>query len=215
MFSSKTARLFKIFNIRSFFVGWKQCLPLLVEFLIKKLGELVDHYALLSHGVAAPDRHRTIRKTIEVDSDTEGSANLVLSKVAFADIASFVDGNAELTSKSVGYLTGFVEEFVFVPEKWKNGDLIGREPVWKLHYNPVLLGVFEISIHENNGEEAREPKCGFDNVRNKFFLGVGVGVAKIDSGFFDMILKIEVGTIGQTKHFFETPGEFVFEIFGT
>ena len=68
----------------------------LIYVLQKVSRKVSDFDSFLSHGISVSDCDRVVGKSVEVDSDTERSANFVLGEVTFADVTSFVQNDTHV-----------------------------------------------------------------------------------------------------------------------
>ena len=169
----------------------------------------------------------------EVDGDTEGGADFVLTTVAAADGSGFVVENVHEGLQESLHFPGLGDELGLVLQEGKDGGLDGRDVWVEAHHGAdvglaAFLGeVFFVVGFANEGEDgAVATGGGLDDVGKEFLLRLlveilegllpilvnGVSVIVFSGQGFGVGAEVVVAAVGDAFEFLLAEGEVVFDV---
>ena len=195
---------------------WRFVLRFILRLILELLGEVVDEavdgQADLRHSVAFAHGYATVFESVEVNGDTVGRADFVLTAVSLADGS----GRIVVAGKVLGKFD--IEFFCFLVElllQGKHGNFDGCERVVQVKHDSRIVFAdlfFVVCVAEECEEHAVCAEGRLDDVRNVFFVGYGVDITQILARRFHMLIKVVVGAVRNAPEFAPTEREFVFEV---
>lgn len=176
--------------------------------------EVADGDALLFHRVAVAEGDGVVFEGIEVDGDAKRGAEFVLAAVPFADGARFVVLAVPEGLEGGKDGLGFFGEGLFFHEG-ENGHFDGGDAGGEVEHG-AHFAVFELFLFIGVAEEGEEgslnAKGGFDDVGNKFFSRLGIGVVDRLTGAFCVAGEVKIGPVGEAVEFAGSKGKVVDEV---
>lgn len=189
--------------------------------------EVADGDTFLFHGVTVADGDGVLEGGVffaegfEVDGDTVGCSDFVLTTVTAADGGGVIVENVHEGLEEVFDFLGLFDELGLVLQKREDRDLDRCDAGLEAHDGadvclaPFFGEVFFIVGLADEGEDgAVATGGGLDNVRDEALFGFLVEVFERAAGVLLVLAEVVVATVGDTFEFLLTEGEIVFDVVG-